>query len=363
MSGTPVADLSPLKGLKLTELRTCGAKVTDLSPLKGMPLHSLSFDETLVTDLSPLKGLSLGIRQLYGTANLDPSSWGEPMNGLRCRVYAPPSVAHGEPVHVRIQLQTMPEQLQPGVVSISKYSLRWNPALYLKSRSTGETTRMGIIQGRMPGGRQDKGERALLKAGTLGLFGRTFYLVTVQEDVVPGQYECWLEFSSPKEMHDRWREEDAEWKKAGFWYGQIRSGTLPLEVVQKEPELRSFLVPKRLVVEYDKRDKRLRVVFRSADAEEVKLPVRPGHGVRTRIKDPSGDSYGPYEGPGAIDHWYHYLGGSVDKSYTYILYEYEVSPRRSFREPGYRELWKKTFRISLSEEEIRKLLPTPKLQE
>jgi hypothetical protein len=54
-----LADLSPLKDLKLTYLDCHGTPVPDLSPLKGMPLTFLHCDHTPVSDLSPLKGMPL----------------------------------------------------------------------------------------------------------------------------------------------------------------------------------------------------------------------------------------------------------------------------------------------------------------
>jgi serine/threonine protein kinase/Leucine-rich repeat (LRR) protein len=54
-SASPLADLSPLKGMKLTELDFPHTQVSDLSPLKGMPLTSLACSGARVADLSPLK--------------------------------------------------------------------------------------------------------------------------------------------------------------------------------------------------------------------------------------------------------------------------------------------------------------------
>ncbi len=54
-----LADLSPLRGLKLTELQCSDTKVSDLSPLSGMKLTMLRCKSTLVSDLSPLKGMEL----------------------------------------------------------------------------------------------------------------------------------------------------------------------------------------------------------------------------------------------------------------------------------------------------------------
>jgi hypothetical protein len=56
---TAVSDLSSLKDMKLTELACDWAKVSDLSPLKGMKLTYLECRGTQVTDLSPLKGMPL----------------------------------------------------------------------------------------------------------------------------------------------------------------------------------------------------------------------------------------------------------------------------------------------------------------
>jgi hypothetical protein len=54
-----LADLSPLKGLALTNLNCTNTEVADLSPLKGMKLISLSCGATRVSDLAPLEGMPL----------------------------------------------------------------------------------------------------------------------------------------------------------------------------------------------------------------------------------------------------------------------------------------------------------------
>lgn len=56
---TKVADLLPLKGMPLTTLECNGTQVADLSPLKDMKLTALFCPYTKVTDLSPLKGMPL----------------------------------------------------------------------------------------------------------------------------------------------------------------------------------------------------------------------------------------------------------------------------------------------------------------
>jgi formylglycine-generating enzyme required for sulfatase activity len=54
-----LADLSPLKGLKLTHLSVWSTKASDLSPLAGMKLTFLSCAGSPVADLAPLRGMPL----------------------------------------------------------------------------------------------------------------------------------------------------------------------------------------------------------------------------------------------------------------------------------------------------------------
>lgn len=56
---TGVRDLSPLKGLNLTTMSLGRTGVNDLSPLQGMKLTTLSFEDTAVTNVSTLKGMPL----------------------------------------------------------------------------------------------------------------------------------------------------------------------------------------------------------------------------------------------------------------------------------------------------------------
>src|SRR5262249_5962743 len=56
---TEVADLTPLKGMLLVHLACEATKVSDLSPLAGMPLSCLACEDSRVSDLAPLKGMPL----------------------------------------------------------------------------------------------------------------------------------------------------------------------------------------------------------------------------------------------------------------------------------------------------------------
>ena len=73
-----LADLSPLKGMKLSELYFQHAEVSDLSPLKDMKLTKLGLGSTRVTDLSPLQGMPLESLHCFGTQVSDLS----PLRGM-----------------------------------------------------------------------------------------------------------------------------------------------------------------------------------------------------------------------------------------------------------------------------------------
>ena len=56
---TRVFDLSPLENMSLRDLRCADTPVHDLTPLKAMKLTTLHCQSTRVTDLAPLKGMAL----------------------------------------------------------------------------------------------------------------------------------------------------------------------------------------------------------------------------------------------------------------------------------------------------------------
>jgi Leucine-rich repeat (LRR) protein len=70
-SATPVSDLAPLRGMPLTTLRCSNTEVSDLSPLEGMMLHEASFNGGKITNLAPLQGMPLAVLGCHSTAVSD----------------------------------------------------------------------------------------------------------------------------------------------------------------------------------------------------------------------------------------------------------------------------------------------------
>jgi formylglycine-generating enzyme required for sulfatase activity/Leucine-rich repeat (LRR) protein/predicted Ser/Thr protein kinase len=82
---TRVSDLMPLKGMPLRVLACAGTPVSDLSPLEGMPLRELRCPRTQISDLSPVKGMRLEVVGCWGTkvADLSPLK-GMPLKTILC---------------------------------------------------------------------------------------------------------------------------------------------------------------------------------------------------------------------------------------------------------------------------------------
>src|SRR5262249_35855610 len=65
--GTNLTDLTPLEGMKISELVCSYSNVTNLSPLRGMPLTGLAADNSPLADLSPLKNVPLKTLWIFNT--------------------------------------------------------------------------------------------------------------------------------------------------------------------------------------------------------------------------------------------------------------------------------------------------------
>jgi serine/threonine protein kinase len=82
-----LSSLSPLKGMKLTNLNCNFTRVSDLSPLQGMPLQWLNCVSTNVTDLTPLRDMPLTGLNITGNTQLKDLSplRGMSLNALYCQ--------------------------------------------------------------------------------------------------------------------------------------------------------------------------------------------------------------------------------------------------------------------------------------
>ena len=84
-SDTQVSDLAPLSEMPLETLRCTGTRISDLSPLKSVPLRWLDIRQTHVSDLAPLSKCPLRYLNCTSTRVVDFSSLNDvPLEELYC---------------------------------------------------------------------------------------------------------------------------------------------------------------------------------------------------------------------------------------------------------------------------------------
>jgi hypothetical protein len=106
----------------------------------------------------------------------------------------------------------------------------------------------------------------------------------------------------------------------------------------------------------------LKVSYRDEDTENVTVPVRNGYIVGVRLYR-DGVEYQLMSGPpipDVVDVWSEYKKGDKKVTYSIAIFETADRPEHMWHpgpgSGGYKVLWKKTFTLSLTEEEIQKLL-------
>ena len=82
----------------------------------------------------------------------------------------------------------------------------------------------------------DRGENGIPLDGTAPApLLTSFPLVRLGSALEVGSYDAQVEFSYSRTSHQWWRGTAAEWDRAGFWHGTLRSGPFRLEVRNPTP--------------------------------------------------------------------------------------------------------------------------------
>jgi hypothetical protein len=287
------------------------------------------------------------------------SDWGEDSKGLQCRVEAPTEIEKGMPLEVGVEFHNDPKKLEPGVRRLNAYG--YNDPAFVELVLTNRTTEKQLnvrpydpSRGMDPG--DDRGGNAIPLDGTAPKPWRiSFPMAQLGDNLAPGSYDCRVQYSWPATPHRSWRGTDTQW--AQFWHGTVRSGSFRLEVLKETPRTQTLRLPKSLRVEPG-----LKVGHRNEDTENVTVPVRNGYIVGVRLYR-EGVEYQLMSGPpipDVVDVWSEYKKGDKKVTYTIEIFETADRPEHMWHpgpgSGGYKVLWKKTFTLALTEEEIRKLL-------
>jgi hypothetical protein len=281
---------------------------------------------------------------------LQTSSWGEWHNGLQCRVTVRKEIEQGMPLEAPVEFNCEAAEVPEGARKLNRFLHSAYLKLVMKNTSTGQISEIrpyDPTQGMLA---VDDGEHtAPLDGSRIEPWKTTFPLVRARDGLVPGMYECRVEFTYSWERRViGWQGTKAEWESAGFWTGTITSGPFTLKILKETPKTKEYWLPKRLRI-----NKRLEVRFRKEDAQKVALPMRNGFFVAakyyrdgkffclTGLPVPDDANY--------IDYWYDYKGEDRDVTYTIEIFETSDPPVHMWspgpRSGNYKVLWKKSFKV------------------
>ncbi len=295
------------------------------------------------------------------SVSLQTSSWGEWHQGLQCKATTPRTIEQGMLLNLSLEFRSNPEELEPGVRQLNTFLHDAFMTLTLQNSKMQKTLAVQPYDPTLKMPCWDRGKATVTLDGTeMPAWDVSFPLARLEAALEPGVYDCTVQFAFPKQKTRWWHDPAGDWVSFGFWSGTVACSPFRLEVTKETPKTQQFLFPKRL---------RLlpgwRVNYGKEDALPVNLRVSNGYGVGGKYYR-DGEFYMLFGPPlpddvNPIDNWCHHKGGDRTVSYTIEVFETYERPEH-FWQPapgkgGYKVLWKKTFNLSASEEEIRALGP------
>ena len=283
--------------------------------------------------------------------------WGEESEGLRCRFKAPDRLEQGMPLEAEIEFRSASERLSPGVTKLNRFLADASLELTLFDPRTKAsiTVRPYDPTSGMPV--QDEGKQVeLLDKSDPRSLNTSFPLATVWSTLKAGIYQARVRYSFPGQYQKSWwRGTPAEWD--AIWKGTVVSAPVTLQILAATQRTETLLLPRRVRLLPG-----LTIGYTKEDAEKVEVPRRNGFVIGTSIAGDAAQAFSVQSGPpkpddNPIDELLGYHGGDKKRSYTITVFETADRARHMWHPgPGsgdYRELWKKTFDLSLSEKELK----------
>jgi hypothetical protein len=290
-------------------------------------------------------------------AALQTSPWGEWNNGLQCRVTVAKSIEQGMPLEARIEFNSDLAHMPVGIGQLNTFMHNDYLTLILKKNGNEKEFRLKPYD--PTGGMlaMDRGKwGAPLNGGKMEPWKSSFPLVVLRDELQPGSYTCSVEFSYPDEPR-YWMGSRDDWDKLGFWYGKVVSRTFELQILEETPKTRKFQVPTRLRLE-----KELRLVCAKEGAQEIEVPLRNGFFIGSKVYyNGKLSCIGTllFSHERQVAYWSWYKDGDIHATYSLEIFETEHPPVHMWSpgpgSGGYKVLWKKSFEVNYTEEEIKAL--------
>ncbi|MBC8877243.1 MAG: hypothetical protein H8E44_48055 [Planctomycetes bacterium] len=289
------------------------------------------------------------------------AEWGDEQGGLQCQISSPAEIEQGMPLELEILLRSHPRNLRPGTKALNAFLRDAFLELTLTNLDSREVFAVRPYDPTRGMPVLDEGKETIPLDGTaIKPWRVSFPLATVFDSLSPGAYECQVRYSFPDKPTSWWRGTAEQWQTAGFWHGNVTSGTFPLSIEKQSAETQAILLPERLRAEISRDEggrTRTLVRFRKRDAKHVALPTRNGHFLGWKAYQPSEPGHRMQSGTprpdsaNPIAEWFEGKSGekvlvTIEVFETAVAAHHHWAPERS----GFKVLWKKTFTVSVKDE-------------
>ncbi len=231
-----------------------------------------------------------------GISDVNTSAWGAPVEGLQCRATAPRIIEQAMHLNVEMELRAVPQQLPEGIRHLNSFLHEGYCTLLLWNPETGEQFSVPPVTMfsyyRTGGPILDEGRSAVALDGRpIEPLKVKFPLRCLGERPALGLYECRVQYSVAA-GRNQWWHWTQDWDRFDFWHGTITSGPFSLRMIEETPKTVEFIAPRQ--VHYNPHN--AWIGYTEADAAAIRLPVRNGYSLETRLCSSKGDECFSYQG-------------------------------------------------------------------
>jgi hypothetical protein len=262
------------------------------------------------------------------------------------------------PLEAEIELRSASGQLSPGVTKLNQFLADASVELTLLDPKTKASITVRPYDPTFGMPVQDEGKQVEpLDISVARSLHTSFPLATVWSTLKPGTYQARVRYSFPgRYQKSWWRGTPAQWD--ALWKGTVVSAPVTLQILPATQRTETLLLPRRVRLLPG-----LTIGYTKEDAEKVEVPRRNGFAIGTSIARGAAQGFSLQGGAPKpddvhpIDQLLGYHGGDRKLSYAITVFETGDRPGHMWHPgPGsgdYRELWRKTFELSLSEKELK----------
>lgn len=262
-----------------------------LSVLTSENLYERNRAAEALTRIAPAQSIEIA-RQLDLAKKADQARYESKFRhdpGLRCHAEPPGlPVEQGIPLQIKFEVWSIPSEVPKGVKNLNTFQIQLYLSLYLTNRASQEVFSLNIEES-WGGWDTDLGQSAQpLDGHRMGPWEAKFRLVRLRDKLLPGKYDCTVQFEYSKAKPKFWGQKE-DWKKSAFWSGRIYSPSFQIEILEETPKFHGLVVPGPAQLQ-KRADGKIVLLQKKEDFKTIRVLVRNGYYVGTRWESPNRQS-------------------------------------------------------------------------